>query len=112
MDEPADSDRHIAILIDSKVACTNFPLDIVKRIPEPERSRRVDFSNSAILLTPLGPGDSLEAPVRPRGRTELKVLLTAKVDMAIPKWLLNLAIDTMSCLVLWYACGQVARLHE
>mmetsp|Transcript_58569 Transcript_58569/g.128592 ORF Transcript_58569/g.128592 Transcript_58569/m.128592 type:complete len:318 (+) Transcript_58569:336-1289(+) len=98
--------RQLIILLDSEEAHVHFPGECVELIPDSGPNKRIALKDSAILISPLqvAPGEV--------ARTELQVLLTAKVDVAMPVWLLNLAINTLSCLVLYCLCKQAEQIHS
>lgn len=117
LDDLGDSPRQLIILLDSAEAYSHFPLECSQRIPTDEGRRRIDLDASAIVLTPLDGSDAARAAGRgSRGaasaRTRLQALMSAKVDISIPRWLLNLATDTMSCLVLYCLCRQAAKISQ
>jgi len=112
MDGVGGDSREIMILLDSAEVAASFPSHCQGGIPAEGPGKRVCLEHSAIQLTPLqgvpgGPGDDTG---RIAGRTELRALMSAKVDVTLPAWIVNLAVDAMSCLVLYCLCAQAANI--
>lgn len=115
----ACSRQQIVILLDSDEARTHFPSECVARIPDSGPNKRVDLVGSALVLTPVkAVGAVDDGATEPTvfglasDRTQLQVLMCGRVDLSLPSWLLNVGIDTMTCLVLYCVCRQAARICQ